>query len=93
MTSATSQTYSWFNQVTNSLQPRPNLLSQLRLAGAEVPRPRHVPLISQRQQVILLPAGCKIKFSMGQLHQPAWLRERLNEHHRVGARPEWPGHG
>jgi hypothetical protein len=68
MTSATSQTYSWFNQVTNSLQPRPNLLSQLRLAGAEVPRPRHIRQISQRQQVTLLPAGCEIKLSIGHLH-------------------------
>jgi hypothetical protein len=50
----------------DSLQPRPNLLSQLRrLAGAEVPRPRHIRQISQRQQVILLPAGCEIKLSIG----------------------------
>jgi hypothetical protein len=41
----------------------------------------------------LLPAGYEIKLSIGQLHQSAWLRERLKEHHRVATRPEWPGHG
>jgi len=77
----------------HGLQPRPNRLPQLRgPAGRWIPGPRHVHLISQRQQVILLPAGCKIKFSIGQLHQPAWLRERLNEHHRIGVILDRSGH-
>jgi hypothetical protein len=50
------------------------------------------PLISQKQQVMLLAAGCEIKSSIGQLHQPAWLGERLNEHHRVGPRLDSAGH-
>jgi hypothetical protein len=77
----------------HGLQPRPNLLPQLRgPAGRWIPGPRHVPLISQRQQVILLPAGCEIKLSIGQLHQPPWLRESLNEHARVGVRLDSAGH-
>ena len=44
----------------DSLQPRPDLLPQLRrLAGRWVPWPRQVPQISQRQQVILLPAALR----------------------------------
>ena len=53
----------------NSLQPRPNLLSQLRRpAGCGIPGPRQGRQIVERQKVILLPARCKIKLSIGQLH-------------------------
>ena len=71
----------------DSLQPGPDFSSQLRrLAGCGIPGPRQVRQISERQKVILLPARCKIKFSIGQLHQPARLREGLEERHRVGTR-------
>jgi hypothetical protein len=77
----------------DSLQPGPDFSSQSRrLAGPEVPRPLQGRQVAERQKVILLPAGCKIKFSIGQLHQPARLRERLNEHDRVETRPDGAGH-
>jgi hypothetical protein len=66
----------------DSLQPQPNFFSQLgRLAGCGIPGPRQGRQIVERQKVILLPAGRKIKLSIGELHQPARLRERLNERH------------
>jgi hypothetical protein len=69
----------------DSLQPRPDLSSQLgRLAGAEVPRRRHIRQISERQKVILLPTRCEIEFSIGKLHQPPRSRQRLDERRSVG---------
>jgi hypothetical protein len=40
----------------------------------------------------LLPAGRKIKLSIGLLHQPARLRERLDEDNRVLTGPDRAGH-
>jgi hypothetical protein len=79
-----------------SLQPRPNLSSQLRrLAGCRVPRPRQVRQIPERQKVILLPAGREIKFSIGQLRQHARLaklgqvRGKVDRSWWVGQQPGW----
>ena len=64
------------------LQPGPDFSSQLKcLAGCGIPGPLQVRQIVQRQKVILLPARCKIKLSIGQLHQSARLREGLEERH------------
>ena len=53
----------------DSLQPRPDFSSQLKcLAGCGIPGPLQVRQIVERQKVILLPARCKIKLSIGQLH-------------------------
>jgi hypothetical protein len=66
----------------DSLQPGPDFSSQLKcLAGCGIPGPLQVRQIVERQKVILLPARCKIKLSIGQLHQSARLREGLEERH------------
>jgi hypothetical protein len=53
----------------DSLQPGPDFSSQLKcLACCEIPWPLQVRQIVERQKVILLPARCKIKLSIGQLH-------------------------
>ena len=66
----------------DGLQPGPDFSSQLKcLACCGIPGPLQVRQIVERQQVILLPARCKIKLSIGQLHQSARLREGLEERH------------
>ena len=66
----------------DSLQPQPDFSSHLKcLAGCRIPRPLHVRQIVKRQKVILLPARCKIKLSIGQLHQSPRSREGLEERH------------
>ena len=53
----------------DSLQPGPDFSSQLKcLACCGIPWPLQVRQIVERQKVILLPARCKIKLSIGQLH-------------------------
>ena len=66
----------------DSLQPGPDFSSQLKcLAACGIPGPLQLRQIVERQQVVLLPARCKIKLSIGQLHQSARLREGLEERH------------
>jgi hypothetical protein len=66
----------------DSLHPGPDLSSQLKcLAGCGIPRPLQVRQIVERQKVILLPARCKIKLSIGQLHQSARMRKGLDKRH------------
>ena len=64
----------------DSLQPGPDFSSQLKcLAGCGIPGPLQVRQIVERQKLILLPSRCKIKLSIGQLHQSAGLREGLEQ--------------
>jgi hypothetical protein len=66
----------------DSLQPQPDFLSQLgRPSGLGIPWPRQSRQIVEGQKVILLPVGRKINLSVDKLHQPAGLRERLDERH------------